>query len=171
MHELKIQNILEKMGVMDSPDKIENYIKKTSPDSPLSGVMVWNSALEYTVDARLMLALMELDSRFGTLGIATRTFNPGNVGNNGVDERIYSSWEEGVSAVARWLNNHRITKATTEEIAPTPVEEVQEETSNQIQDEPMPEEILNENTNTESTTPTPEETTVSSIKKRGKNVA
>lgn len=116
-HEIKIQNILEKMGVMDSSDKIENYIKKTSPDSPLSGMMVWNAITRYEVDARLMLALMELDSRFGTLGIAVSTNNPGNVGNTGTETRSYSSWEEGVNAVAQWLSRHR-----KEIIVETPVE-------------------------------------------------
>jgi hypothetical protein len=143
MHELKIQNILEKMGVMDSPEKIETYIKKTSPDSPLSGLMVWNAVLRYEVDARLMLALMELDSRFGTVGVAVRTMNPGNVGNNGVDERTYPSWEEGVMAVAKWLNNHRIEKvAPTEEVVP----EVEEETLPEEETEVVPEEVVPEET-------------------------
>jgi hypothetical protein len=71
--------------------------------------MIYNSALKYSVDTRLMMALMELDSRFGTQGLGARTNNPGNVGNNGIDERTYSSWEAGVDAVANWLNNHRLT--------------------------------------------------------------
>jgi hypothetical protein len=106
-HEVKIQNILEKMGIMDSSDKIEAYIKKANPDSPLNGHMVWNAGQIYRVDIRLMLAIMELDSRFGTLGIAVSTNNPGNVGNTGTDTRTYPSWEEGVNAVAEWLTRHR----------------------------------------------------------------
>ncbi|MCX6754698.1 MAG: hypothetical protein NTU81_02630 [Candidatus Nomurabacteria bacterium] len=112
-HEIKIQNILENMGLMDSPDKIEFYIKKTNPDSPLNGIMVWNASQQYAVDARLVLALMELDSRFGTVGVAVRTLNPGNVGNDGTNTKTYSSWEEGVAAVAAWLNRHRIAVAPT----------------------------------------------------------
>lgn len=106
-HEVKIQNILEKMGIMDSSEKIESYIKKANPDSPLNGYMVWNAGQIYRVDIRLMLAIMELDSRFGTLGVAVSTNNPGNVGNTGTQIRNYSSWEEGVNAVAEWLSRHR----------------------------------------------------------------
>ncbi len=145
MHELKIQNILEKMGVMDSPEKIENYIKKTSPDSPLSGLMVWNAVQRYEVDARLMLALMELDSRFGTLGIAVRTLNPGNVGNNGVTTRSYSSWDEGVMAVAKWLDRHRIEKEVIDETpVPPPVVEKVEEAPKEETEEPSDEEPVEE---------------------------
>lgn len=126
MHELKIQNILEKMGLMDSPDKVDFYIKKTSPDSPLDGLMVWNASTQYLVDVRLMLALMELDSRFGTLGLATSTFNPGNVGNDGVNTKTYHSWNDGVLAVASWLNTHRknnLTNTDTIDVVPTPQQE------------------------------------------------
>ncbi len=143
MHELKIQNILEKMGPMDSPEKIETYIKKASPDSPLDGMMVWNAAAQYAVDARLMLALMELDSRFGTVGIAVSTLNPGNVGNNGTTTRSYPSWALGVEAVAKWLNKHRREKvvapvAPVPPVAEQPVEEApqgEEETTEPIEEE------------------------------------
>lgn len=111
-HEIKIQTILEKMGAMDSFDQIDTYLKKSTPDTPLTGLMVYSSATKYNVDARLMMAIMELDSRYGTQGLGARTFNPGNVGNNGFEERSYSSWEAGVDAVASWLNNHRITQDT-----------------------------------------------------------
>lgn len=110
-HEAKIQSILENMGLMNSIDQIEFYIKKNTPDSPLTGLMVYNASLKYNVDTRLLLALMELDSRFGTQGIGARTYNPGNVGNTGTEERTYSSWEAGVEAVASWLNNHRISQS------------------------------------------------------------
>lgn len=111
-HETKIQTILENMGSMDSFDQIDVYLNKKIPDSPVTGLMVYNSATKYNVDARLMMAIMELDSRYGTQGLGARTFNPGNVGNNGFEERSYISWEAGVDAVANWLNNHRIAQDT-----------------------------------------------------------
>jgi hypothetical protein len=117
-HETKIQTILENMGVMDTPDQIDTYLKKSTPDTPLTGMMIYNSASSYNVDSRLLMALMELDSRYGTQGLGARTFNPGNVGNNGIDERTYPSWEAGVNAVANWLNNHRIKTQQTEPVAP-----------------------------------------------------
>ncbi len=107
-HEQKIQNILEKMPFFDTAESAELYIKKAAPDSPLTGDMVMASAQMYAIDIRLMIALIELDSRFGTAGLAVSTMNPGNVGNNGVDTRNYPSWQEGTNAVAEWLSRHRI---------------------------------------------------------------
>jgi hypothetical protein len=112
-HETKIQTILEKMPTIDSFDQIDIYLKKSTPDTPLTGLMIYNSAEKYNVDTRLIMAIMELDSRYGTQGLGARTFNPGNVGNNGFEERSYSSWEAGVDAVARWLNDHRIAQDTS----------------------------------------------------------
>lgn len=106
-HEMKIQGILERMPLISTPEFADIYIKKSSPSSLVTGQMVINSSTKYNVDARLMLAIMELDSRFGTEGVGARTFNPGNVGNTGTAERMYPSWDEGVDAVASWLNRHR----------------------------------------------------------------
>src|SRR3990167_10847629 len=70
--------------------------------------MVMNASEAYAVDARLMMAIMEQDSRFGTVGKAVKTLNPGNVGNDDDGNiRTYESWQEGVTAVAEWLNRHR----------------------------------------------------------------
>lgn len=114
-HEEKIMNILSKMGVMDEADKIDAYIKEKYKNSPVTGEMIMNATEVYTVDARLMMAIMELDSRFGTVGIATTTLNPGNVGNDDDgNTRTYESWQEGVTAVAEWLSRHRVTKEATE---------------------------------------------------------
>ncbi len=106
-HELKIQSILEKMGLMNSPEQIEIYLRKTSPNSPLTGAMIYGEAVKYNVDTRLLMALMQQDSSFGTEGVGARTFNPGNVGNTGSAERTFPSWQDGVAAVAIWLDGHR----------------------------------------------------------------
>lgn len=109
LHEEKIADILGYIGEMNMPQAIDDYIDSEAISSPITGVMVYNSAQKYNVDTRLMMALMELDSRFGTVGIAISTKNPGNIGNNDEGEtRTYSSWEDGVDAVANWLNNHRV---------------------------------------------------------------
>jgi hypothetical protein len=107
-HEEKIMNILSKMGVMDTVEKIDDYISGKYWSSPVTGEMIMSAALAYTVDARLMMAIMEQDSRFGTVGVAVGTLNPGNVGNDDSgNTRHYESWQEGVTAVAEWLNRHR----------------------------------------------------------------
>ena len=108
LHEEKIMNILSKMGVMDTMEKIDEYIAGKYLSSPVTGEMIMGAGSAYTVDVRLMMAIMELDSRFGTIGIAVGTLNPGNVGNDDAgNTRIYGSWQEGVTAVAEWLSRHR----------------------------------------------------------------
>src|SRR3989344_470669 len=107
-HEEKIMNILSKMGVMDAVEKIDDYIKGKYLSSPVTGEMIMSASLAYIVDTRLMMAMMELDSRFGTVGVAVSTLNPGNVGNDDDGNiRTYESWQEGVTAVAEWLSRHR----------------------------------------------------------------
>jgi len=107
-HEEKVMNILSKMGVMDTAEKINDYIRGKYLSSPVTGEMVVSAAEAYTVDTRLMMAIMEQDSSFGTAGKAVRTLNPGNVGNDDDGNiRTYESWQKGVTAVAEWLSRHR----------------------------------------------------------------
>ncbi|MDP3956242.1 MAG: hypothetical protein Q8Q18_03295 [bacterium] len=122
LHEEKIMNILSEMGVMNTVEKIDEYIKDKYAGSPVTGEMIMSAASAYSVDARLMMAIMEQDSRFGTAGIAVRTLNPGNVGNNDAGDTVtYESWQEGVTAVAEWLSRHRGTTTIPEEIVLEPV--------------------------------------------------
>ena len=111
LHEQKIADILSNMGEMTSPELIDMYIGAKSTSSPLSGQMIFDAANAYTVDVRLVMAIMELDSRYGTAGVAVDTFNPGNVGNTGATTKTYDSWQAGVEAVAEWLSRHRKTVA------------------------------------------------------------
>lgn len=122
LHEKKIMDILSKMAVMDTAEKIDAYIKGKYPSSPVTGEMIMSAALAYDVDTRLIMAIIEQDSSFATAGKAIRTLNPGNVGNNDDgDLRYYSSWQEGVTAVAEWLNRHRgVTIIEDPELEPTP---------------------------------------------------
>ena len=114
-HEEKVMSILSNMGVMDTVEKVDGYIKGKYLSSPVTGEMVMGAASAYIVDARLMMAMMEQDSRFGTVGVAVKTLNPGNVGNDDDgNTRTYESWQEGVTAVAEWLNRHRVSKMVAE---------------------------------------------------------
>lgn len=122
LHEQKIADILNYMGPMNSTADIDIYLENEVVGCPLNGSMIFNAAQEYNVDCRLLMAIMEQDSRYGTAGIAVSTFNPGNVGNTGTATRTYSSWQAGVEAVAQWLDNHRITATPLEVIVP-PIDE------------------------------------------------
>jgi hypothetical protein len=121
-HERKIMNILSKMGVMDTVEKIDDYIKRRYFSSPVTGEMIMSAAHAYDVDARLMMAIMQQDSSFGTAGLAVRTRNPGNVGNDDDGNiRTYDSWQEGVTAVAEWLNRHRGRTIIPDFVSPEPL--------------------------------------------------
>ena len=134
LHEQKIADILSFMGPMISPEVIDAYIDTEAIASPLTGAMILSAAQQYNVDVRLLMALMELDSRFGTAGVAVDTMNPGNVGNTGTAIRYYASWQEGVTAVAEWLSRHRIINQVVE---PVPSPEIYND------------EVVEENVNTE----------------------
>lgn len=175
LHEEKIADILSVMGVMNTVNEIDVYINNEAIASPVTGQMIFDSAQKYNVDTRLMMALMELDSRFGTAGIAIRTLNPGNVGNNDDgDTRTYPTWDAGVEAVAKWLDNHRIEAETKiaeelkqeeepepeaeiepeeEEPEPEPEPEIEPEPESEIIPEPNPEPISEPEPETEPVLP------------------
>lgn len=141
LHEQKIANILQTMGAMTDTAQIDFYIDGKATASPVTGQMIMSAAQEYAVDIRLMMAIMELDSRFGTAGVAVDTMNPGNVGNTGTAIHNYASWQEGVTAVAEWLNRHRI---TNQEIKPIVTQEETSENNNneEIEEETSTEEVI-----------------------------
>jgi hypothetical protein len=139
LHEQKIADILSAMGPMITAEAIDAYIDSEAISSPVTGQMVLNAAQTYNVDVRLMLAIMELDSRYGTAGIAVTTFNPGNVGNTGSSTRTYPSWEAGVSAVAEWLNRHRIAEAPLPIPSEPPPEDVPIDVPVEVEEAPAPE--------------------------------
>ena len=103
----KITDMLTYMPNMDIPAQVDSYIDREVVGSPLTGAMVIEATNKYAVDTRLTMAIMELDSRFGTAGTGASTFNPGNVGNTGSSITTYASWADGVAAVAYWLSKHR----------------------------------------------------------------
>jgi hypothetical protein len=107
VYEQKLTTILSSMGAMNDQATIEQFIKNTSPSSPLTGEMVLSAAQAYSIDTRLLLAMLNLESSFGTTGVGATTFNPGNVGNTGTDTHTFPTWAFGVNAVAEWLNKHR----------------------------------------------------------------
>lgn len=121
LHEQKIQSIVNAMPAMTIASDIDTYIGSLVENSPVTGEMIMTAAALYNVDIPLIIAIIQNDSSFGTLGVGARTNNPGNVGNTGFAEQMYPSWQDGVIAVADWLNRHRVTDAPAPTIPePTP---------------------------------------------------
>lgn len=111
-HEAAVKSILANMPQMTSAAQIDAYIQKVAPGSPVTGQMIINAS-GGKVSWETMMALMQQDSNFGTKGAATKSFNPGNVGNTEIATSTGNlvnkgSWQGGVDAVAQWLNNHKV---------------------------------------------------------------
>ncbi len=106
LYEQKIQNIINGMPVFSSEEAIDAYIQSIAPGSPITAAMIVAAIEQYGVDQDLLIAIMQNDSSFGTLGVGARTNNPGNVGNTGTAEQSFPSWDAGVLAVAEWLSRH-----------------------------------------------------------------
>ncbi len=61
---------------------------------------------------KLMLALMQNDSMFGTTGLGKKSNNPGNIGNDDDGNMIfYPTMADGVAAVARQLARYKAKQA------------------------------------------------------------
>lgn len=116
LHEQKVSHILNNMPVLTTAAEVDEYIQKVAFNSPVTAAMILAAANVYKADYRLILALMQEESNFGTLGLAVSTMNPGNVGNTGTAIKYFASWQEGVMAVAEWLSRHKVATAN---IAPT----------------------------------------------------
>jgi len=131
LYESKVQAILDGMpSSFEDAASIDVYIQGNDPGSPVTGLMVTRAAGAYNVDIPLLLAIMELDSQFGTQGVGATTNNPGNVGNTGTATQTFNSWDEGVMAVAQWLNNHRTnTDTSTDTTASTDTSSVTPDTA------------------------------------------
>ncbi len=106
-HEVNISRILRGMGKMETKEDIDKYLSRYEEDVPVTSKMIIEASEKYEVDRRLMMAIMQEDSSFGTRGVGADTFNPGNVGNYGSNRIDFEKWENGVDAVAKWLNKHR----------------------------------------------------------------
>ena len=92
-----------------SARSIDQIFKSLAASTPLTGDMVLSSARKYNVDARLIAALMQIDSNLGSQGLGAVTHNPGNVGNDDSGKtKDWGTWPAGVDAVAEWLSRHRV---------------------------------------------------------------
>ncbi len=103
---------VEELAIQDDPEAISRYILRRAPNSPVTGEMITSAAAKYGVGSpgvALMIAMLQDESMFGTLGRGAYTRNPANIGNfdNG-ENRYYPTVAAGVDALAEWLYDHRV---------------------------------------------------------------
>lgn len=60
-------------------EEIDNYIDSVAPGSCLNGIAIFEACEEYDVDIKFVLAQGQLESHFGTTGIASKTNSVWNV--------------------------------------------------------------------------------------------
>lgn len=132
-HEKKVSNIYNKLYTIGAltPSKMNDYIKKTYPNSPITGEMINSTAQKYGVDPVAILALIANDSSAGKEGKAVKTLNPGNVGNDDTGKlKYFKTWDEGVDAVGDWLSKNKIKgfkKQKTEQTQQAPEQQTQQQ--------------------------------------------
>ena len=107
-HEKKVGAFAGQMVHLDNASAIDQHIQSIAPGSPITGQMVMEASKQHEVSPAMILALMRQDSAYGTRGLAVKTQNPGNVGNDDAgNTRTYPTWGAGVDAVAQWLSRNR----------------------------------------------------------------
>ena len=129
-HEQNVQRIYNGIPAIRTAEQADTYIQGKSSGSPITGEMVMKYAKKYEVSPRLLMAMMQQDSSFGTTGKAARTQNPGNVGNDDTGREVtFSTWDAGVEAEAKWLSNNKAssvvaagTKTETTDDAPPKID-------------------------------------------------
>lgn len=108
-HEQKIRSLYSKLDTVTDARSIDKYIQGREPSSPIRGRDIIAAAEEYDVDPKMILALIQQDSSFGTAGKGARTKNPGNVGNDDTGKIVYyTTWLDGLRAVARFLAENKV---------------------------------------------------------------
>lgn len=111
-HEVKVEKIHASLPEIATSTDAQKYIdtikSKYGHDIKVTGDMIYKAAKEYNVSMKLMIALMQNDSMFGTTGLGKKTNNPGNIANDDAGHKqYYPTMREGVRAVARQLSRYK----------------------------------------------------------------
>jgi len=108
---VRIAEYIERHLLDPCAANITKYIQFRAPDSPLTGEMFLASCENHNLRSEglnLLMALIQQDSMYGTKGEGADLHNPGNVGDDDAGHtRDYGTWQNGVDAVAEWMNQHR----------------------------------------------------------------
>lgn len=110
-----LYNTIESKTMMSAAKvgAIQDYISSIVPVCPVKAEMIVLASQTYGIDPALLTAVLQHESRFGTLGAGAHTLNPGNVGNvdNG-GTHTFPSWQDGVNACAYQLQRRQMPGGT-----------------------------------------------------------
>ena len=94
------------------------YIQQYAPNSPITGDMIMQVSQQTGVDPKMLLTVAQNESNFGTLGVAARTNNVGNVGNVDSGATVsHATPIEGLMALAQNLSGRYVGSQTSNSAA------------------------------------------------------
>ena len=103
-----INAIYKSLPTLGSAKDVTGYIQSKFPKSQIKGEMIWDAALEQGIDPGIIMARLQQESQFGTVGLGAKTNNPGNYGNTGTSSMNFKSMEEGIKPVIKWAAKHKM---------------------------------------------------------------
>lgn len=121
-HEEAIDSVYNKISEevdLSDIDAINDYIQSTAKgDTKVTAEMVQQSADKHGIDPALIMAIMEVDSHYGTTGKGARTNNPGNWNTtDSGNVHAFDTIEEGVDKIAWQLNRYPKSESKSEKTA------------------------------------------------------
>jgi hypothetical protein len=115
--EIDIRYISNKLEASITVEEIQQQMNKFK--SKMNAKQLYETAVNYGIDPRFVMAICRFDSAFATKGEGLRYNNPGNIKLNGAPAK-FSDTEKGVEALCRKLQEGYLSKGrfTVESIMP-----------------------------------------------------
>ena len=92
---------------------IDSYMVVRASETPLTGQMFVDSSSKYGLGQpglQVLVATVQVETMFSTLGIGARLKNPGNYNDRDDGHtQEFSTYEDGLDAIAGWLVRHNVT--------------------------------------------------------------
>lgn len=102
-----IYSTASQSGAFATPQALTSYIQSIAPGSSLTGDQIFAAAQKYGVDPGVLASMAQDESQFGTKGLAVKTNNPTNFGNeDGGQTRTYGDPSGALEDTAHWLSRN-----------------------------------------------------------------
>ncbi len=154
-YEMAVKSNYQTMPAIFNASDADDYIKSVTPESPITGDMVFGASKKYGVDPKMVMAMMQQESSFGLSNVAKNNNNPSGItwspslerNNSGVTKGTARPTDEGgyyakfetlddaVNFQAKWLSNNKV--------APTSLRQLTLEENTKLNSTPQSEAIYN----------------------------